>query len=94
MAVVVEVTAPDSTIAEYEAIMREAGLWGVGIDEVPGARAHYAWEDNGGVHVIDVWESEEAFNDFFPATIVPAAQRAGIELHPKVSIFSRCNSIP
>lgn len=94
MAIVVDVRAHGNTMADYEAIMKEAGLWGVGLDKVPGAHGHYAWEEDGGIHVIDIWESPEAFNAFFPATIVPAAERAGVTMHPEVKIFPLYNSIP
>jgi hypothetical protein len=82
MAVVVDVRAPGNTMAEYEALMKEVGQWGVGIDSVPGARSHYAWEEDRGVHALDVWESAEAFNAF-------SQQRSGRRLSAPVSSSAR-----
>ena len=40
---------------------------------------HTAAEKGGGVQVIDVWESEEAYRRFEQQTLTPAMQRAGLE---------------
>ena len=86
MAVVATVTAEGTPLSEYDAIMKEAGLTGASADKIPHLRAHYAWEEDGSVHVLDVWDSAEAFQAFFGSTIGPAAARAGITMNPEVKI--------
>ncbi|MDX3452197.1 hypothetical protein PV396_09640 [Streptomyces sp. ME02-8801-2C] len=56
----------------------------VGWEEVApaGAEVHVAWFDVQGLHVIDVWESEEAFQTFFAQRLAPAIEKAGIEGAP------------
>jgi hypothetical protein len=86
MAFVVDLTFPDGTLADYDAVMKESGLTGAGLDKIPGASAHYAWEEDGVLRILDIWESPEQFQANFANTIGPAAQRAGIELHPVIKI--------
>ncbi|NEC85358.1 hypothetical protein G3I71_05820 [Streptomyces sp. SID12501] len=57
----------------------------VGWEEVApsGGEVHVAWFDAQGLlHVIDVWESEEAFQTFFAQRLAPAIEKAGIEGAP------------
>jgi len=56
----------------------------VGWEEVApaGGDMHVAWFDGQGLHVIDVWESAEAFQTFFAQRLAPAIEKAGIEGAP------------
>jgi hypothetical protein len=40
---------------------------------------HTAAEHGGGMRIIDVWESEEAYRRFEQETLMPAMGRAGLE---------------
>ena len=40
---------------------------------------HTAAEHGGGMRIIDVWESEEAYRRFEKETLMPAMGRAGLE---------------
>jgi hypothetical protein len=40
-----------------------------------------------GLHVLDVWESEQAFNDFMEQRLAPAIQEIGIEGEPDVKFY-------
>lgn len=94
MAVVVNITFPGNTLAQYDAVMKEAGLIDAKPDQLKGIRTHYAWEEDGNLHVLDIWDDADAFEPSFKRNIAPAAQRAGIELHPTVKISPLHNSIP
>ena len=37
---------------------------------------------DGGVRVVDVWESQEAFDSFLRDTLMPAFGRAGVQVGP------------
>ena len=50
------------------------------IQEDPeGLILHTAAEHGGGMRIIDVWESEEAYRRFEEETLTPAMGRAGLE---------------
>lgn len=94
MAIVVKMAFAGTSLDQYDAVMREAGLSGPGPHTLPGLRAHYAWEEEGDLQVLDVWETTAGFEESFSGRIQPAAQRAGIALHPVVKISPLHNSIP
>ncbi|WP_329281253.1 hypothetical protein [Streptomyces sp. NBC_01451] len=50
-----------------------------------GSEVHVAWFDTQGLHVIDVWESEEAFQTFFAGRLAPAIEKAGIGGAPETA---------
>jgi hypothetical protein len=50
---------------------------------VQGLLVHVAGEGTEGFRVVDVWESEEAFNQF-GETLLPILQEVGIEVSPDV----------
>jgi hypothetical protein len=56
----------------------------VGWEEVApvGGQVHVAWFDAQGLHVIDIWDSEQAFETFFAQRLAPAIEKAGIEGAP------------
>lgn len=93
MAVVVDMIFADSTIANYDAVMTEAGLNGATVADIPGALAHFAFEQNGSLRIIDVWESADQWQSFTANTIGPAAARIGLTINPAVTILDVHNSI-
>ena len=55
--------------------------------EVPeGAIHHVAWFTDGGLNVIDLWETGDDFNRFVDGRLMPAVQEIGIEGQPDVEI--------
>ncbi|NUO43388.1 MAG: hypothetical protein HOV82_15270, partial [Streptomyces sp.] len=48
-----------------------------------GGEVHVAWFDARGLHVVDVWESEQAFQTFFAERLAPAVEKAGISGAPE-----------
>jgi hypothetical protein len=56
-------------------------------DTPAGAKLHLSGFADDGLHVTDVWESEQAFNNFFQQRLAPAVQQIGIEGQPDVKFF-------
>jgi hypothetical protein len=90
MAVVMELTWEGVTLDTYEQA-RERVRWE---SEVPdGAVFHVAWMSDDGLHVVDVWESEDAFNKFAEERLMPVVKgELGVEGEPQVR-FSRAHRI-
>ncbi|MFD9127613.1 hypothetical protein [Kitasatospora sp. NPDC059571] len=82
MAVVMSMHWAGVTPEQYDSV-RDAVDW----EEVPaaGGHVHVAWFDARGLHVTDVWESEQAFQAFFAERLAPAVEKAGIAGAPETS---------
>ncbi len=93
MAVVVNISLEGTTNADYDAVMAEAGLIGASADQVPGLIAHYAFEENGSLRVVDIFESTEDWQAAMAEKIGPAAARAGIAINPAAIISELHNSM-
>jgi quinol monooxygenase YgiN len=72
MAFVLITTAPSRD--EYEQLTAE-----VGTDAPPGCIVHTASEVDGGVRIVDVWESKQAIDSFFETKLGPAFAKLGVE---------------
>ena len=81
MAVLMLVELPGATIEQYEQVNETMGLRG---DETApeGLIQHVAGSDEKGLTIVDVWESEEAFDRFVEERLGPAIERAGVESGP------------
>ena len=75
MAVVLITTAPSREL--YEQIVEI-----VGEETPPGCIVHTASETDGGVRIVDVWESQEHINDYFQGTLGPAFAQVGFDAQP------------
>ena len=72
MAIVLITYAPSREA--YEALSADTGN-----AAPPGCIVHTASEVDGRVRVVDVWESQEAIDNFFQTTLGPAFEKHGIE---------------
>ena len=53
-----------------------------------GANLHISsFDESGGLHVVDHWDSAEQFQAFVQEQIAPAAAAAGVTGQPEVSIY-------
>ena len=52
----------------------------VGEDTPPGCIVHTASEVDGGVRIVDVWESRQHIESFFQSKLGPASAQLGVEL--------------
>jgi|SRR6266850_6136883 len=73
---------------QYNQVMRTLDL-----DKNPpaGGVFHVAGFTTGTLHVLDVWESQQAFEKFQKDRLTPAAQKAGIAGQPKVQFYPAHN---
>jgi hypothetical protein len=83
MAILLSMEWPGVTEAQYEAAMRELNMEA---DPPPGGVIHLATLTGNGVRVVDVWESEAAFQTFAATRIMPAARKVGISTEPRVEV--------
>ena len=51
-----------------------------------GAMLHVPWFVDGGIRIVDIWESGEHFQRFSDERLTPGVQEAGIEGEPGVDI--------
>ncbi|MBD0839470.1 hypothetical protein ICC28_12240 [Streptomyces sp. TRM68416] len=70
------------TPEQYDAV-RDAAGWEE--TPAPGGQIHVAWFDGQGLHVTDVWESEQAFETFFTERLAAALEKAGITGTPETT---------
>ncbi|MET8134507.1 MULTISPECIES: hypothetical protein [unclassified Streptomyces] len=82
MAMVMSMHWAGVTPEQYDTV-RDAVDW----EQVPaaGGQMHVAWFDAQGLHVTDVWESQEAFEAFFAERLAPAIQKAGLTGEPETA---------
>ena len=89
MAVVMTMEWPGVSQKEYLAVLNELQL-----DAKPakGLLFHVAtFAQGGGMRVVDVWESPDAFKTFSDQRIVPAVQKVGVSTQPKIEFQSAYN---
>jgi len=81
MATVMMMRWPQVTKEQYEQVRREVNWEG----EVPGgAKFHVAWFGDDGLHVLDLWDSREAFESFAQNRLAAGTANAGIQGNPIV----------
>src|SRR4051794_18662838 len=66
---------PGATQEQYDAAMAQLNLSG---RMPPGGISHAAGPTDEGWRVVDVWESQEAFDTFLHERLYPAMQNAGL----------------
>ena len=84
MAIAVLMEFPVGELAQYDAVIEEMNLGG---KPAPHAIFHVAGpKEGGGMRIVDVWESPEAFEDFAQNKIGPITQKHGIAA-PTVTVW-------
>jgi hypothetical protein len=74
---------PEVTKEQYEQARNEV-RWET---ETPaGAKFHVSWFGDDGLHVLDLWDSPQDFQNFAATRLNPATQRIGIKGQPKVEL--------
>ena len=86
MPVIAFLTMPGGTLEQYDAVMQEAGLEDMSVDDASGLISHVAFTDGSDLRIVDVWESAAAFNAFLSSTFRPAIARTGADIVPRVEI--------
>ena len=83
MATVMLMHWPEVTKEQYEQARKEV-RWET--DLPAGAKFHTAWFGDDGLHVFDLWDSAQDFQNFVSTRLGPATQRIGIKGQPKVDL--------
>jgi len=82
MAIVMKMRWDEVTPELYDEVCRIVDWEG---DPPDGGVFHVAWFTDGGLNVLDVWDSAEQF-EAFTARLVPGTQQAGITSEPQVEV--------
>ena len=73
MTVILQQTMPEGITLEFlDEVTREMG---VDTDPPAGLLVHTHFEEGGRIRVVDVWDSQEAFDSFQESTLMPAMQK-------------------
>lgn len=84
MATVMLLHWPEASAAQYDQVHAKV-RWD---EDVPqGAQLHLCGFADDGMHILDVWDSEADFNNFFEQRILPAVQAVGISGQPAVTFY-------
>ena len=89
MATVMVMNWPGITTEHYEAVRRETNFEGVA---PRGGKYHVAWSTKEGMHIVDVWDSQAAFEQFLQARLMPAVEKLKIPGQPQVEFFPAYNT--
>ena len=84
MPTVMRMDWPTITRENYEEARSRVNWEG---DVPDGAQFHVAWFDDDGFHVLDLWESADAFNAFVESRLMPGLKEIGIEGEPSVTFY-------
>ena len=91
MAVAYKLRFPGATTAQYDQVIQKMGLTPGG-PTPPGAIFHWVTQEDDGLLVVDVWETEEAFDQYAREKIMPYSQEAGLG-EPKVTKYKVHNHL-
>jgi hypothetical protein len=76
------------TKSQYESLRKEVDWEG---NHAPGGVFHAAgFDQSGGIHVADVWDSADAMNAFVEQRLMPAMKKLGIS-PPDVAVYPAHN---
>ncbi len=81
MATVMNMHWPEVTKEQYEQVRGEVNWEG---DVPAGAKFHVAWFADDGFRVLDIWESQSAFESFVQQRLMPGVQKVGVQGQPRV----------
>jgi hypothetical protein len=84
MAVAIKMDFAGVTQEQYDSVVADMDLGG---RPAPQGVFHVAGPIPGGWRVIDVWETQEAFDRFAQAKILPLAQKHGMTQSPQIEIW-------
>jgi hypothetical protein len=82
MAIAFMLEFPGATLEQYDKVLE---LMNLGGKTAPHGIFHVSGPMDGGVRVVDVWESAEAFEKFSQEQIAPLTKQAGFTAPPKVT---------
>lgn len=83
MPVVMELVWEGVTPEQYDEAFRVVDVEG---NVPPGLMYHVASFTDGAIHVTDIWESAEQFQDYVQSRLMPGLQQLGFQGEPRVEI--------
>jgi len=84
MAVGVVLEFKGATLEQYDQVIEKMGLTPAGAT-APGGLFHWVTGTSDGIRVIDVWETQEAFQSFAEEQIGPYTKEVGFPGEPEIS---------
>jgi hypothetical protein len=84
MAVAVLMEFAGATLEQYEQVIAKMGFSPGGAG-APGGLFHWVRQTDDGIHITDVWESREQFDQFARERIGPYTAEVGIPNPPEIS---------
>ena len=81
MAVAVIMDFEGATLDQYDEVVEKMGLTPRGAG-APGSISHWVCATDGGIRVVDVWETKEDFERFAEQQIGPVTAEVGIPAPP------------
>ena len=92
MAVAIQMDFQDATLEQYDGILARMGL-ARGGRAPAGAISHFVAATDGGMRVVDVWESREVFERFAEEKIGPYSAEVGITTEPTMEFLEVYNHL-
>jgi hypothetical protein len=86
MAVAVEMNFRGATMEQYDQILQKMGLTPNGATP-PGALFHWVAQADDGIRVVDVWDSQEQYDQFAQEKIGPYSAEVGIIEPPEMRVY-------
>jgi hypothetical protein len=86
MAVAIEMEFDGMSVDQYNEVLEKMGLERGG-DTPAGALFHWCSVTDGGLHIVDVWETREAFDQFAQEQIGPHSAAVGFEGQPQMTFY-------
>jgi hypothetical protein len=86
MPIVMSLEWPDTTLEDYDRVME---LLQLDARTPDGGVLHVCGADGGTIRILDIWESEDAWNAFRDGRLMPALHQAGLleKGAPQVRVF-------
>ena len=92
MAVAIVMDFEGATLDQYDQILEKMGLTPGG-GTPPGAIFHWVTATDDGIRVVDVWETQEVFDQFAAEQIGPYSAEVGIEGPPDMTVHQVHNHL-
>jgi hypothetical protein len=80
------------TLEQYDEVIERMGFERGG-EGAPGGLFHWAAKTEGGLRVVDVWETAEQYQQFAEEQIGPISQQAGIPAPPTLTFYDVHNHL-
>ena len=90
MAIAMLIEFSGGTAEDYDRVLQRLDLGG---KMAPGGIFHVVGPTDDGLRVVDVWDSQEAFDRFFEDKLRKALEAEGLP-EPKISVWPVHNMIP